>query len=184
MTWARISTNDKPDVNLMIQLLNEMGFQLLARPSGATCLQTLAQHADAIEQALSAESSNAPPDPNVPPPSNDNPVQEAFSEETQGAPQQRDAAVIPFDDTSQCENSLLAEAKERLLSCVMSSFRTDAGVIMLENDLIMFEDVAPEDVAGWVLRTRAEWDGRLHSKVVDDFHESLDLWVLSQRLQD
>lgn len=68
-----------------------------------------------------------------------------------------------------------------MVACVLTSFRTDAGLIMLENELSLFEDEAADEVASWVVNMRDTWSSRLHSKVLEDFYEALDLWVLSQR---
>jgi len=179
LLWARITIDAKPDVSLMITTLGDMGVQMLARPSGTVCLQTLAEHADEIERTLHARLLSSELSSSAPAPLTEQDTEEKGREATTTT---REVDPVPFDERVQCENTLLAEAKERLISCVMSSFRTDAGIIMLENDLIMFEDVEPEaEVGEWVVRMRSEWTNRLHSSVVEDFEEALDLWVLSQQ---
>lgn len=184
LLWARIAPDNHPDVTHMIQLLSEMGFQLQhARPSGSLCVQALVQHAEEIERILASKPAPSPsvsPPPSVPPPAVATSRTLASDNVQFHSMPSLDKEPEPFDDSTQCENSLLAEAKERLLSCVLSSFRTDAGVIMLENDLILFQEERQEEVSEWVSRMRNEWSSRLHSSVLDDFFEALDLWVLSQ----
>lgn len=163
--WSRISVNDRPDTSLMVALLSDMGVQLTVRPSGSACLRVLHDNLDTIEQRLASQRPPDPPTPPAPTPRSLLPPQPASHD---------------FDESTQCENSLLAEAHERLLSCVITSFRTDAGLIMLENELSLFQEETPDSVSAWVSRMRTAWSSRLHSKVLDEFFEALDLWVVSQ----
>lgn len=176
----------------MISLLTDMGVQLQARPSGSACLRVLYDNLEYIEDRLAHPPVPAPkrdippfePDtddvlaPDVAPPADD------VAPEPQETPRALSPPVIDhhFDDNVQCDNSLLAEAHERMVSCVITSFRTDAGLIMLENELSMFEESTQDNVSSWVHTMRNAWSSRLHSKVLDDFCEALDLWVLSQNV--
>jgi hypothetical protein len=81
----------------------------------------------------------------------------------------------PLQD--QCENGLRAEAEERLKTCLESSFRTDNGRIMLENDLMLFDVDAKEE---WLKEVLSEWLPRLKSTFHDEFILAINLWVLSQ----
>lgn len=176
LTWDRISTDSRPDVSLMILLLTDMGVQLQARPSGSACLKVLVDNLEFIEARLRDAQAAEPPPPAPQPPSAPEPPHSPPSRSA-------DALISPndFDASMQCENTLLAEAHERMVACVLTSFRTDAGLIMLENELSLFEDEAADEVASWVVNMRDTWSSRLHSKVLEDFYEALDLWVLSQR---
>jgi len=177
LLWTRITIDARPDVSLMISLLTDMGVQMNSRPSGSACLKVLLDNVDLIEDRLRA--AHVPPTPEpleLPPP--------AVEPSPPPPPPRHDeeAFVEDIDASMQCANTLLAEAHERLVTCVLTSFRTDSGLIMLENELSLFQEETPDTVAAWVTRTRDAWSSRLHSKVLDDFHEALDLWVVSQRL--
>jgi hypothetical protein len=161
----------------MISLLTDMGVQLQARPSGASCLRVLRDNLEYIEDRLAHPEDVAPPP--TPPPDEDIQVPVESTPAPEPLPE-RHVRDDFFDDSVQCDNSLLAEAHERMVSCVITSFRTDAGLILLENELSMFQEETPESIALWVQTMRNAWSSRLHSKVLDDFCEALDLWVLSQ----
>jgi len=170
LLWTRISTDSRPDVSLMISLLVEMGVQLQSRPSGFACLKVLVDNLEFIEQRLR---DGPPASDAAPPPQNDEPP-------SPEAPPQVRTVDEPIDESLHCANTLIAEAHERMVSCVLTSFRTDTGLIMLENELSLFNEEEPDTVPAWVVRMRETWSSRLHSKVLDDFFEALDLWVLSQ----
>ena len=206
--WARICPHNttRPDVPSMIALLTDMGVQLHARPSGVICLRVLHDNLDFIEDHLARGVLPLPPDPGshdeddsaqqepnsaheraAPPPvssfEHDTSSDESADSSSRDIPADTQPSVVDtFDDNVQCENSLLAEAHERMVSCVITSYRTDAGLLLLENELIMFQDQTSEGVTNWVQTMRNAWSCRLHSKVLDDFCEALDLWVLSQNV--
>lgn len=168
--WMRISTDDKPTVAQMHKLLEDLGFKLVTRVSGAVCIQTLHSQRQEIENALSRSKQEET-------------KQQEEEEEVEVAVEQPVFVDGLFEPASQCECSLLSEAQERFQSCLQTSFRTNNGEIMLENDLAMFEDVAEENVLEWVKEMRERWSSRLHSNVFHDFEEALDLWVLAQTHQ-
>jgi len=91
-------------------------------------------------------------------------------------PPSRDLGALDLE--TQCENGILAEAEERLKSCIQSSFNTDNGRIMLENDLLLFDFASKDE---WLRETMNEWLPRLKSTFHDEFILAINLWVLSQK---
>jgi hypothetical protein len=87
---------------------------------------------------------------------------------------------MPPLEHDQCDSSLEAEAIERMLTCVHACFKTDRGVISLENDFLLFQDVAPEDKESWLEETCTRWKGLLHSSLQEEFCTALRLWFLAQ----
>jgi hypothetical protein len=85
----------------------------------------------------------------------------------------------PLQD-NQCDSSLEAEAIERMLTCVHACFKTDRGVISLENDFLLFQDVLQEDRESWLNETCERWKGLLHSSLQEEFCIALRLWFLAQ----
>ena len=79
---------------------------------------------------------------------------------------------VPLID--QCENTIEAESLERLKNVIFNSFKTDRGIIMLENDLLLYNDI--EDKDAWIHETCNEWKQKLNSKDADEFCQSLYLW--------
>jgi hypothetical protein len=181
LLWARISTESRPDVSLMISLLTEMGVQLQSRPSGFACLKVLVDNLEVIEQRLrDGPPQSTPPTSDSPPQSTPPTTDEPPQSDPPPLPPQSRVVEDALDESIHCANTLLAEAHERMVACVLTSFRTDAGLIMLENELSLFNEEEPDTVPAWVVRMRDTWSSRLHSSVLDDFFEALDLWVLSQ----
>jgi hypothetical protein len=180
LLWEKIcNSSSTPDVDSMISLLKEAGFLINARLSGSTCIKTIHQYKHELEAFLAqGKKEEAPPPPPEPEP-------EPEPEETEAIRKEAEEfdyfSTFPFDPDSQCEFTLESEAIERLKYCIGTSFRTDAGIIMLENDLSMFDEVTPDQLSKWVLEMRDTWKNRLHSKIVAEFEESLDLWVASKQ---
>lgn len=187
LLWEKITCSSSyPDVESMISLLKEAGFQLETRPSGSTCIKTIHQYKFELEAFLekrkptkssletSTESSTESKEPEsiLPeePPPTTNSI-ETFN----------DFFSFPFDPESQCEFTLEAEAIERIKYCIGTSFRTDAGIIMLENDLALYEDIQKDQLVKWIQDTKEAWKNRLHSKIYPEFEEAFDLWVAAKQ---
>lgn len=182
LLWQKITNGTSmPDVELMIQLLKSAGFTVQNRPSGSVCIKSIFQYKEEIEAYLKAntepEKEESIMQENIPEP------EPIISEEKPSLPEEKPnipEEIFPFDPYTQCESTLESEAVERLKACIATSFRTDAGIIMLENDLSMFEDA--DDYTQWVETMRSSWKDRLHSKISGEFNEALDLWVASKLL--
>jgi len=86
-------------------------------------------------------------------------------------------ALAPLQD-NQCDSTLEAEATERMLTCINACFKTDRGVILLENDMLLFQDVLPEEQDQWLRETCERWKNLLHSALQDEFCSALRLWFL------
>jgi hypothetical protein len=143
--WKELEiVNDRPTLDSMHKLLEKHGIS--APRSGSACIQLLWDH----RLTLGSSPLPAPTATPAPPP----PV------------------FYPLID--QCETGLRAEAEERMKTCIESSYRTDNGLIMLENDLVLF--VNSDD---WLRETINEWLPRLKSTMQDEFKEAIQLWVLS-----
>lgn len=148
----------RPTVDSMVALL-ELN-SLKAPRSGSACLQLLWANKTIIsceplppplsEPLLSEPLSSLPLEPHSEPPSEQ----------------------LPLID--QCEDGIRSEAEERLKTCLESSFKTDNGRIMLENDLLLFENSE-----GWIQEMIQEWHPRLNSAVHNEFTEAIHLWILS-----
>jgi hypothetical protein len=83
-----------------------------------------------------------------------------------------------------CEASLQAEALERMLATINTSFKTDTGEFLLSNDLEYFyasmtPESSEEQIMAWLKQMKNEWESRLHSSVFGEFCEALDLWIVS-----
>ena len=76
-----------------------------------------------------------------------------------------------------CKNEVETEAIEWLKSIVSVCFNTDAGLVMLENDLALYDH---ENVAGWLVTMRNEWESRIHSGWLDQFMGALELWTAQE----
>jgi hypothetical protein len=87
--------------------------------------------------------------------------------------------AIPLID--QCEFSLEAEALERLKACVQACFKTDRGIILLENELLLYEDVEESYRDTWFTETCEAWKDRLHSSLSEEFCSALGLWMVSKQ---
>lgn len=85
---------------------------------------------------------------------------------------------MPPLQENQCDSSLEAEATERMLTCIQACFKTDRGVIMLENDMLLFQDVLEEEHDQWYTETCEKWKGLLHSALQEEFCSALRLWFL------
>ena len=88
--------------------------------------------------------------------------------------------AIPLED-DQCENTIESESMERLKNVIFNSFKTERGIIMLENDLLLYKDI--DDKHAWVNETCKEWKEKLNSKDSEEFCEALYLWNLAQIFQ-
>lgn len=96
--------------------------------------------------------------------------------------------LIDRPDADQCGVSLQSEAMERLKTVVQTSYKTDAGLIILENDLAFFYDLDSnsqnsakytEQIVAWVAEMKRNWKDRIHSTVWGEFEEALELWTLT-----
>jgi hypothetical protein len=81
----------------------------------------------------------------------------------------------------QCEYSLEAEALERLTACVQACFKTDRGIILLENELLLYSDVQESYKDTWFTETCEAWKDRLHSSLGEEFCTALGLWMVSKQ---
>jgi hypothetical protein len=81
----------------------------------------------------------------------------------------------------QCETTLEAEALERLTSCVNACFKTDRGIILLENELLLYQDVEESYRDTWFSETCEVWKDRLHSSLGEEFCTALGLWMVSMQ---
>ncbi len=87
----------------------------------------------------------------------------------------------PLPLIDQCEFSLEAEALERLKACVQACFKTDRGIILLENELLLYEDVEESYRDTWFTETCEAWKDRLHSSLSEEFCSALGLWMVSKQ---
>lgn len=145
---------EKPSLEFMRDLLQKNGLE--APRSGARCVQLIYEHRERIRMSTPPSPIPAPhiPAPTPPTPSMNYPLED------------------------QCEDSIKSESEERLKSCLASSFRTDNGTIMLENDLLLFISDKLDPVE-WVQTMLDEWLPRLDSKKHEEFKVGLHLWILS-----
>ena len=171
--WSAIVPDGQtsPGVSEMVELCKRAGVQVPFRPSGKLCLETILSMKDALEEKLRQDT----PEIHRSTP-NDQP-EVSGAEETYTA---KAASPLPFDQTSQCADTLLAEAEARLQSCISTTYKTDAGTITLEGDLAIFlaDKPNPED---WLREMNSVWESRLDSRVMHEFREALELWVLAQK---
>ena len=86
----------------------------------------------------------------------------------------------PIDTSQFCEDSLISEANERLLSILKVCFGTDSGRIQLENYLALYDgDKKILSKETWLAEMRETWSQKLHSGWLDEFMEALELWVIA-----
>jgi hypothetical protein len=91
------------------------------------------------------------------------------------------ALTLPPLAENQCDNTLLDESKELMLDYIFKCFRTDRGIILLENHMMFFQDAhSEEEREAWFKETMEEWKQNLHSSMVEGFQTALRLWMLSQ----
>jgi hypothetical protein len=81
---------------------------------------------------------------------------------------------------NQCDSTIEAEAIERMLTCVHACYKTDRGIIMLENEFLLFRDVPEDERETWYTETCEAWKNRLHSALQEEFCSALRLWFLAQ----
>jgi hypothetical protein len=186
--WKKITNSSSyPDVESMISLLKEAGFQLETRPSGSTCIKTIHQYKFELEAFL--EKNGTPP---IDSSTEEEALEENKEEQSTSTETSTEESLIkqetfndfhtfPFDPDSQCEFTLEAEAIERIKFCIGTSFRTDAGLIMLENDLALYEEIDPTQLLKWIQDMKEAWKNRLHSKIYPEFEEAFDLWVAAKQ---
>ena len=160
LVWNAVSQNGSVSSPMMHALLCRFSPQQAANLTrGGRVLFTLIdQNKDAIELFLKTE----------------NPL--PASEFLAPNPVIASEPIASFENDT-CEDSLQAESLERLISIINTSFKTDAGRVMLETDLASFYEGEP--ILEWIARMKEEWSSRIHSTVFDLFCESLELWVLS-----
>ena len=88
---------------------------------------------------------------------------------------------LPKLEENQCDNTLLEESKELMLGYISQCFRTDRGVILLENHMMFFQDAhTDEEKEAWFYETMEEWKKNLNSNIIEGFQTALTLWMLSQ----
>ena len=87
--------------------------------------------------------------------------------------------TAPAADPDQCDLSIKTEAQERLRNIVEINFATDRGLIMLENDLLLYSD-GSMDMNTFLEIMQSSWADRLHSGWLAEFMEALHLWVLAE----
>jgi hypothetical protein len=89
--------------------------------------------------------------------------------------------TLPPLEENQCDNTLLEESKELMLGFITKCFRTDRGVILLENHMMFFQDAhTEEEREAWFKETMEEWKQNLHSEMVEGFQTALRLWMITQ----
>jgi hypothetical protein len=89
---------------------------------------------------------------------------------------------LPKLEENQCDNSLLEESKELMVGYIAQCFRTDRGVILLENHMMFFQDAhTEEEKEAWFSETMEEWKKNLNSNMIDGFQTALKLWMLTQK---
>ena len=160
----------RPTLTGMVKLLSripELEAELKQRlPSGARCLTAWQSYAEQLEMSFAATQEA------------DKVVVEAALEPPPPPP----APTIPTLPTlpplpDQCAPTLRAEAEERLRAVVEANFKTSRGLIVLENDLMLYEQ---EDPVGWIRRMREDWSSKIHSQWLDEFENALELWIASK----
>jgi hypothetical protein len=90
---------------------------------------------------------------------------------------------MPSLEENQCDSTLQAECTERMLTCINACFKTDRGVILLENDMLLFQDVEREAQEEWYTETCERWKGLLHSALQEEFCSALRLWFVLNTTQ-
>lgn len=90
---------------------------------------------------------------------------------------------MPSLEENQCDSTLAAECTERMLTCIHACFKTDRGVIMLENDMLLFQDVEKDAQEEWYSETCERWKGLLHSALQEEFCSALRLWFVLNTTQ-
>ena len=146
-------------------LLEENADRIRAAEAQIECKETNVMESNSIEP-----NSIEPKESNSIEPINNNSVQDNFTEDSR-----------PFRSDDLCENSLLAEAEERLAFALTTSFKTDVGSILLENDLLLWIDTDAENDEKWLETMAENWSQKLHTNVVEDFCNALALWVSVRR---
>lgn len=158
-------TSGRPSLDSMVSLLERNAFK--APRSGSACLQLLWANKTTITcDPLPSIDPILPDLPEILPEK----ILEPFPSELSSEPIPLDLPLI-----DQCENGIRSEAEERLKTCLESSFKTDNGRIMLENDLLLFDNSEE-----WIQEMIREWHPRLKSTVREEFSEAIHLWMLSQ----
>ena len=165
-------TSGRPSLDSMVALLERNAFK--APRSGSACVQLIWENRTTITcdppPPDHPPPDHPPPDPSIPPP-----IPLPISEPPPG-PSEPEIPIIPeIPLIDQCENGIRSEAEERLKTCLESSFKTDNGRIMLENDLLLFDNSEE-----WIQEMIREWHPRLKSTVREEFSEAIHLWMLSQ----
>lgn len=117
-----------------------------------------------------------------------NAAEESLAQPKAAVAEQHEAAAAHEEDGNTCSNSLMSEATERLLAVIATSFKTDTGQVMLENDMSMLHEILMDErdpsnqysnMQKWVVDTLKEWESRMHSSVFDEFKHALELWALA-----
>lgn len=159
----------RPTLSGMVSLLSripELDAELKQRlPSGARCLAAWQAYGEQLETSFDAVEAEEEVEAVE--------AVEAAAEASVPAPSP--PALPPLPD--QCAPTLRAEAEERLRAVVEANFKTSRGLIVLENDLMLYEN---EDPVSWIRRMRDDWSSKLHSLWLDEFENALELWIASK----
>lgn len=162
-----ITDTSFPSVDTMIAVLKKCNFTFQSRISGSECLNTIFKYRNEIEEYLNKNDKEI--------------LKKEIQNENNVNTIVNDINIkkeLPIDFTTQCDSNILEEAESRLKLCVETSFKSDNGLIMLENDLLLFQDDPPSDISIWVEEMISSWSSKLHSSVQLDFREALELWVI------
>ena len=170
--WERCTTNGAPDVQKMYEFMLECNEE--PRRNGRWLVETLVERGAEFEQKLKEQAH-----PEAAPEAHAQADLDNFSEvsvlESPKSPKHE-----PIDTSQFCEDSLISEANERLLSILKVCFGTDSGRIQLENDLALYDgDKKILSKETWLAEMRETWSQKLHSGWLDEFMEALELWVIA-----
>ena len=178
--WEKIAPNGTFDTRACHHFIKSMGGPSIS--AGKQCILYLTEHLNEFLQeiesreafeALGKESQQEMGEMEKQPleeqPLEKQPLEQNFNTHS---------VLLPLID--QCEYSLEAEALERLTACIHACYKTDRGIILLENDLLLYQDVDESYKDTWYIETCNEWKDRLHSSLVEEFCTALGLWMVSK----
>jgi hypothetical protein len=171
--WERIAPDGSFDTRACKYFIELMGGPSIS--AGKQCIAYLTENLAQILEALN--NSRVPQVVPQSPPM----VEEVLEMEEASSNQVVIEPPIHEPLVDQCETTLEAEALERLSSCVNACFKTDRGIILLENDLLLYRDVEESYRDTWFSETCEMWKDRLHSSLGEEFCTSLGLWMVSRQ---
>lgn len=166
----------RPSLAGMVRLLSripDLDAELKLRlPSGARCLEAWRAYGEQLETTFEVQVEGE----------EEEAVEKAFAPEAEAepavdsAPAPPPALILP-PLPDQCAPTLRAEAEERLRAVVEANFKTARGLIVLENDLLLFDG---SDPAAWMRNMKEDWSSKIHSMWMGEFTNALELWIASR----